>query len=327
MRVDFCNGIAWQPSDRSAARKQGRSHCSVSQDENTRGRVPEDAEEPLMITRRSLLNGILAAALGSTAWPKTANISVGVCTRDFEGAKKYGFDYIEPAAAEIAAMSEAEFGQFSQKLLASPLRCHALNSLIRRPDLKVVGVQVSLSAVGDYLEQCLARCHQLGASVAVWGSAGSRNVPPGFPRERARKQIIDFLRMAGDIARKQNLLVAIEPLRRQESNILTTGAETLKMVQRTGHVNVRMIIDYYHLREENEDPRIVETARKQIVHFHFANPHGRLWPHQLREDDHYAEFFRYVKKIGYSGGISIEGKGSFENDGSLSREFFRRALE
>ncbi|MBV9182851.1 MAG: sugar phosphate isomerase/epimerase [Acidobacteria bacterium] len=280
-----------------------------------------------MITRRSLLNGIVAAALGSTAWTRTANISVGVCTRDIDNANKYGFDYIEPAAADIAALSEADFGQFSEKILASPLRCRALNSLIRRPDLKVVGNQVSLKAVGDYLEQCLARCRRLGASVAVWGSAGSRNVPEGFPRERAQQQIVDFLRMAGDIARKHHLLIAIEPLRHQESNILTTGAETLDMVRRTRHAQVRMIIDYYHLREENEDPRIVETARKQIVHFHFANPHGRLWPHELREDDHYSEFFRYVKKIGYSGGISIEGKGSFENDGTASRDFFRRALE
>ena len=46
----------------------------------------------------------------------------------------------------------------------------------------------------------------------------------------------------------------------------------------------------------------------------------------LVEDDHYAAFFRYLKKTGYSGGISIEGQGSFEKDGATSREFFRQAL-
>jgi sugar phosphate isomerase/epimerase len=257
---------------------------------------------------------------------KTGKVSLGVCTRDVDDAKKYGFDYIEPAAADVAAMSEEDFRQFSNKVLASPLRCHALNSLIRRPDLKVVGNDVSLTAVGDYLELCLARCRLLGASIAVWGSAGSRNVPESFPRERAQQQIADFLRMAGDIAHQHDLVVAIEPLRHQESNILTTGAESLDMVRRVRHPQVRMIIDYFHMREEKEDPRIVDTARKEIVHFHFANPHGRLWPHDISEDDHYTTFFNYVKKVGYSGGISVEGKGSFEKDGTASREFFRQAL-
>lgn len=279
-----------------------------------------------MISRRSFLTGIAASAACSMAWGKGGKVSVGVCTRDLDGAKKYGFDYIEPAAADIAAMSEAEFQQVSGKVLDSPLRCRAFNSLIRRLDLKVVGDDISLTAIGDYLEPCLARCKLLGASIAVWGSAGSRNLPEGFSRERAERQIVEFLRMSGDIARKHDLVIAIEPLRHQESNILTTGAETLAMVRRVKHPQVRMIVDYYHMREENEDPRIVETAAKEIVHFHFANPHGRLWPRDLNEDDHYAAFFRSMKKIGYSGGISVEGKGTFENDGSASREFFRSAL-
>jgi D-psicose/D-tagatose/L-ribulose 3-epimerase len=249
-----------------------------------------------------------------------------VCTRDVAAAAKSGFEYIEPAAAEIAAMTEADFTTFAETVLASPLRCRAFNSFIRRPDLKVVGPVVSLSAVKDYLEVCLPRCRRLGASVVVWGSAGSRNVPEGFSRDRARDQIAEFLRMAGDVARRSHIVLAIEPLRRAESNILNTGAEALEMVRRVKHANVKMIIDYYHLREENEDPRILQVAKHEIVHLHFANPHGRLWPHTLAEDDHYAAFFRYLKTTGYSGGISIEGQGSFEKDGIASREFFRQAM-
>jgi D-psicose/D-tagatose/L-ribulose 3-epimerase len=249
-----------------------------------------------------------------------------VCTRDIGAAAKYGFDYVEPAAAEIAAMSESEFRAYAGLVLASPLRCRALNSFIRRPELKVVGAEVSLSAVQEYLELCMPRCRQLGASVVVWGSAGSRNVPEGFSRDRARDQVAEFLHMAGDVARRSNIVIAIEPLRRAESNIFNNGAEALAMVRRVKHKHVRMIIDYYHLRVENEDPRILEVAKHEIVHLHFANPNGRLWPRALEEDDHYAAFFRTLKKIGYAGGISIEGQGSFEKDGTASREFFRQTI-
>ena len=279
-----------------------------------------------MLTRRTFLSSVAAVAVSSSAWSKTRTVKVGVCTRDVAGAAKYGFDYIEPAAAEIAAMREDEFRAFSDTVLASPIRCHAFNSFIRRPDLKVVGPEVPTTALKDYLEICLPRCRRLGASVVVWGSAGSRNVPEGFSRVRAQDQIAYFLLTAGEVARRSNIVIAIEPLRQQESNILNTGAEALEMVRRVAHSNVKMIIDYYHLREENEDPRILEVAKHEIVHLHFANPHGRRWPNALSEDDHYKTFFHYLKKTGYSGGISIEGQGSFEKDGTVSREFFRHAL-
>jgi D-psicose/D-tagatose/L-ribulose 3-epimerase len=278
-----------------------------------------------MITRRALLASFAMSPF-LTAFKSAGNIKIGVCTRDSASALKYGFDYIEPAAAEIASMSEDDFRDYSGEVLASPIRCRAFNGLIRRPDLKVVGNEVSLSALRDYLEPCLIRCKRLGAAIAVWGSAGSRNVPEGFARHHANEQIAEFLHMAGDVARQHELVIAIEPLRHQEGNILNTGAEALEMVRSVKHPNVRMIIDYYHLREENEDPKILETAQREIVHLHFANPHGRVWPHDLAEDDHYADFFRYLKKTGYSGGISIEGKGTFDNDASASRAFFRAAI-
>jgi D-psicose/D-tagatose/L-ribulose 3-epimerase len=279
-----------------------------------------------MITRRTFLAGVAATSVYLYAFDKGQKVKVGVCSRDVAGAQKYGFDYIEPAAAEIAAMSDDQFKQYADTVLASPLRCHALNSFIRRPELKVVGDQVPTAALKEYVEMALPRCRRLGAEVVVWGSAGSRNVPERFSRDRANDQIAEFLGMAGDIARKNSLSLAIEPLRHQESNILNTGAEALAMVRKVKHPNVRMIIDYYHMREENEDPQILETAGNEIVHIHFANPHGRIWPHELSEDDHYVAFFQNLKKVGYSGGISIEGKGSFDQDGEVSRKFFRQAL-
>ena len=279
-----------------------------------------------MVTRRTFLTGAAAAFVWPAVWGRARSVKVGGCTRDVADAARYGFDYVEPAAAEIAAMSKDQFREFSDSVLASPLRCHAFNSFIRRPDLKVVGPEVPTSALKEYLEGCLPRCRCLGASLVVWGSAGSRNVPEGFSREQARDQIAAFLRMAGEVARRSHVIVAIEPLTRQESNILNTGAEALEMVRRVKHPNIGMIIDYFHLRGENEDPRIIEIGRREIVHLHFANPHGRVWPHDLAEDDHYAAFFGYLRKTGYSGGISIEGQGSFEKDGKASREFFRQAL-
>jgi D-psicose/D-tagatose/L-ribulose 3-epimerase len=92
-----------------------------------------------------------------------------------------------------------------------------------------------------------------------------------------------------------------------------------------------MIIDYYHMRVENEDPQIVWEARKEIAHFHFANPDlahppGRVWPKDASEDPEYSRFFAMVKKIDFHGGISIEANGTFEKDAAASLAFFRQEL-
>lgn len=161
----------------------------------------------------------------------------------------------------------------------------------------------------------------------MWGSASSRNVPDGYPRDRAWAEIVRFLRMAGDAAHPHQLVVAIEPVSHPEPNIINTAGEALRVVRGVNHPNVRMIVDYYHLRRENEDPKIIGQARHEIVHFHFANPQGRRWPKSPQEDPGYVRFFQLLKDIGYHGGISIEGKGSLDQDGPVGLDFFRKELD
>src|SRR5215831_5536490 len=222
------------------------------------------------LSRRAALLAMGAAVLRGTA--KIGTVEVGVCgsVADFAKADRWGFDYYEPSAAAIAALTDQAFADFRAGVLASRLRCPSFNSLIRT--LHVVGPEGNPDAVAAYLDSTLDRCRQLGARIAVWGSASSRNVPEGFSRDRAWEQITAFLRRAGDIAQSKNIVIAIEPLRQQESNIINSGAEALRLVHEVKHPNVRMIIDYYHMRVEKEDVGILEQAREQIVHMHFANP-------------------------------------------------------
>lgn len=271
-----------------------------------------------------MLAGLGAAALASPA--KTGGVEIGVCGSidDFEKAEQFGFDYYEPGVAAIAALSDPAFADFARRVSKSRIKCECFNSLIRT--LVVVGPKVDRDALTAYLNSALDRCRALGGTIVVWGSAGSRNVPEGFSRDRAWQQIVAFLRMAGPLAQARNITIAIEPLRKQESNILNTGAEAFRLVREVEHPNVKMIIDYYHLAQEREDPQILETARDAIVHLHFANPSGRVWPKDPAEDAGYAPFFAEVKKIGFRGGLSIEGRGNIEADAAASLAFFRKEL-
>jgi D-psicose/D-tagatose/L-ribulose 3-epimerase len=286
------------------------------------------------VTRRQLLGGLGIAAYALPALARFGNYEFGVVSpsKNFADALHYGFDYHEPSVSEIAGMSEGEFQTFKQQVLASPIRCKRLNFFTtppaefpNLPTMRVVGDDVSMEQLTNYVEKSLERCRQLGASIVVWGSAGSRNVPSGFSRDRAWAQIKDFLRMTDGIARTKNIVVAIEPITEKNCNIITTGAEALKLMDEVSRPNIRMMIDYYQMRSMNENPDIVWRARAGIVHLHFANPKG-TWPKNPSEDAEYGHFFSQVKKMKYHGGISIEAKGTFEQDAAGSLAFFRQEL-
>ena len=224
------------------------------------------------ITRRAMLAVTAGAAVA--AFGKVGGVELGVCGNppDFPKTEQYGYDYFEPSAASLAAMTDTAFGAFRDQVQASKTKCESVNILFRNQ--KVVGPDVNLDAVCTYLDSTFDRCRAVGTTVVVWGSSGSRRVPDGYSRDTAWEQIIAFLKRAGDVAKAKGLVIGIEPLRKQESNIINTGAEALKLVHDVNHPQVKMIIDYYHLRVENEDPEIVRTAKNEIVHLHFANPTG-----------------------------------------------------
>jgi hypothetical protein len=84
-----------------------------------------------------------------------------------------------------------------------------------------------------------------------------------------------------------------------------------------------MIIDYFHLREENED-RGSSKKQSGIVHLHFANSHGRLWPH-ASPNNLYGAFFAALKKIGYSAAFRLKDRACLRKMARLAA-FFRQAL-
>ena len=169
------------------------------------------------------------------------------------------------------------------------------------------------------------RAAKLGLKVIVFGSGGSRKVPDGFSKDEAWKQLVDFAKRIAPEAKKRRIVVAVEPLRKQETNIINTAAEGLAWVQAVGHPNFQLMVDFYHLASEKEDPAILVKARKELRHIHIANPNGRVFPQSAEEYD-YSGFFDNLRKIKYQGGISVEGRAKdFDVEAPKALAFLRAA--
>lgn len=270
----------------------------------------------------ALMAGAPAAA------PPSGHVQVGYCTalKNLEAAKAAGFDYVEVAATEIAGLSDADFDAAVAHIKSVGIPTPTAN-LFLPANLKVTGPQIDVDAQTAHMRKVFTRLEKLGVEILVFGSGGARRVPEGFSKEDAFKQLVDFGRRAAQEARPHHITLTIEPLRKQETNIINTAAEGLDLVNAVDDPNFQLMIDFYHLATEHEDPSIVVRGKDHLRHLHMANPHGRVFPLDWNEYD-YAPFFEKLKEIGYDKRISVEASTKdLPADGPRAIALLRRAFE
>lgn len=257
-----------------------------------------------------------------------STVRVGYCTqlRNLEAAKAAGFDYVEVGATEIAALSDADFEAAAARIKALGLATPVAN-LFLPGTLKVTGPQIDTEAQMTHVRKALSRLARLGTEIVVFGSGGARRVPEGFAKEEAFTQLVDFGRRAAVEARAHGITITIEPLRKQETNIINSAAEGLELVKAINHPNFQLMIDFYHLASEQEDPAIVIKGKDHLRHLHVANPTGRVFPQKWEEFD-YGPFFANLKTIGYDKRISMEGSTTdLAVQGPITIALLRKAFE
>ena len=192
--------------------------------------------------------------------------------------------------------------------------------------LKVTGPVIDRDAQMAYVTKAFSRLARLGTTIVVFGSGGARRVPDGFNQQEAFAQLVDFGKRIAPEAQKRGITIAIEPLRRQESNIINSAAEGLTLVNAIDHPNFQLMIDFFHLASEKEDPAIVAEAGPRLRHLHTANPQGRVFPLKWEEFD-YAPFFARLRAAGYDKRISVEASTKdFASEAPQAIALLRRAF-
>lgn len=236
-----------------------------------------------------------------------------------------GFDYLELSLRDLAALVEPDMAQLQKRIEMAGIRCEACNNFFPAA-VRLTGPEASLPGAIEYATRALERAARIGVSIVVFGSSDAKNVPPGYPYADAWRQIVALLQALGPVAGKLGITIVIEPLNRRESNIVCTAAEGLKLVREVAHPSIQLLIDYYHLRLEKEDPGIVLEAGKAVRHVHFAEPAGRVFP--LEASPAYESFFAHLQQIGYNARCSIEAyTRDFSSDARRALAILKAATE
>ena len=273
----------------------------------------------------ALLLLVLVPCLAFAQAPGRAQIGVCVDPDRFEAAQAAGFDYVETNASKVAALTNEEFERLAAQVAQMRIPVAASMSFIPAA-IKLTGPDVDPARQMAYVTTALGRLKRLGVKVVVLGSGGARRVPEGFPKDEAFAQLVDFCRRVAPVARENGITIVVEPLRRQETNIINTAREGLALVRAVDRPEIRLLVDYYHLTAEGESPDVIADAGPLLAHTHIANPKGRVFPLDADESP-YAGFFSNLCKIGYAGRMSIEAStDDFPSQAPLSLAMLKSAV-
>ena len=227
-----------------------------------------------------------------------------------EHAASCGYTGIEIApftlAASASAISSAVRDELRRTMKATGLECVGLHWLLAKtegfhvthPDRAIR--ERTIAYLGD-----LARlCADLGGRVLVFGSPKQRSLLPGVSLAQATDHLAEVFSRLVPVLESTGTVVALEPLSPVETDVLTTAAETCRLIERIGSSQVRLHLDVKAMASEPLSiPEIIRSSAHHLEHFH-ANDTNLQGPGFGDVD--FVPIFMALKEVGYAGWVSVE---------------------
>ena len=240
----------------------------------------------------------------------------GICFSAQEAleSEMFGADYLELNALSVNNLTDEEFACLKGRIERGEIRTYSCNGLVD-PDCRLTGEGVDFDAIRAYSKRVFNRLAQLGVTMLVFGSSKAKHVPEGFPFEKAWEQLKQVGEIFSDCAAKHGQTIAIEPLSYNEVNIINTLGDAAEYSRLVNKENYKILADFYHVDNNKEDFATFETYKDLLVHTHIATAGTRCMPQDEKDWEFFAKCIGTLKKIGYQGNISFEGKRNEGNAG------------
>lgn len=233
-------------------------------------------------------------------------IEIGVCCLpdNFAAVKAAGLDYTEISMAYLHDRSAEELKEIKRKADSLGLKTPGFNGFF--------GGGISL--YNDPLDKILSYCKQsfeiansFDASYCVFGCGWLRRVPEGADKAETEKRFSDILFRIAKLAAEYGVEIALEPLCYDETDLINTFKEGLKICRAANLKNLGCLVDFYHFFKNGEDLSVFDTLKKgEPRHVHLARPNiDRKAP--TEEDGEALKVWAdKLKNAGYDGRVSLE---------------------
>lgn len=248
------------------------------------------------------------------------SVKFGICSeifnpwndihRTIDYVKQIGYDGLEIAPFSLAPRV-TDISASARDTLAA----HA-----RRAGLEIIGIHwVLLGPDGlhinhpdpevrrrtaEYLVELVHFCGDLGGKIIVFGSPKQRNILPPLSREQAIDYTVAAFESALPACEQRGVTLCIEPLSKKETNFCCSAAEAVRLIERVGHPNFRLILDTKAMTDEPEGrPAVIRQYAPYLAHYHANDPN--LEGPGFGDLD-FASIFDALKSVNYHGYVSVE---------------------
>lgn len=243
----------------------------------------------------------------------------GICNEIFKGwnfdkivsyVSSIGYQGIEIApftfADSVEEISSEERKQIRKLAEESNLEIVGIHWLLASPEglsLSSPEKPIRKKAI-RYLEELINFCGGLGGKVMVFGSPQQRNIFPSSTYEDTWNYIKEAFLEILPLAKERDVVIALEPLSKKNTNFINTAGEAMKMIAEVSHPNFKLNLDVKAMSEEKKSiPEIVLSAKDYLFHFH-ANDSNLLGPGFGKTD--YEPIKEALNEIGYKNYLSVE---------------------
>ena len=238
-------------------------------------------------------------------------------------------DYIEIPLFDIERTSIQELKEHKARLDSLGLAAETSNGFLPGTDIMMCGKNYDVNKIIDYSRRAFDKASIFGIKTFVFGSASARSVAEGESFEECLKQINEGYFAASEVAKEYGVDIALEPINAKEGNTLNTVSEGADLVRRLAHPNLFLLVDYFHLfQEEKPDHSVIINNADIIRHMHIAHPVTRKAPKATDGYD-YSVLKKATDAANYGGYISVEAifEEDYYTDAKDSVSFLRKLFE
>jgi len=212
-------------------------------------------------------------------------------------AAEAGFDLLEISLPEdldvdVAALREQLLatGLEARFSVLLPASCHVPLHPERALTHLKAAIDLVSRAGGDFL------------GGVFYGSIGVFSGAARTPRET--ETITGVLRQAASFATDRGITLALEPVNRYETYLVTSAAEAVEFIREVATPGLALMLDTFHMNIEESnfyDPLLAGGSHLKYVHLSGSD-------RGLPGEDHipWDEFFRGLADIGYQGDLVLE---------------------
>ncbi len=230
----------------------------------------------------------------------------GMCSTDpamVPVIKQSGYDFCEGSLIALRKMSDEQLEELRRALEENDLPMEGTNCFVSS---KVEQMMAWTPEYADSLfENAIKRVLPLGVKYMVIGSGKARSFSEDMTYDQAYEKFSDMLRRYGAIAEHYGVDIVIEPLCKQESNLINYVTEAADLCRDVNHPRVCCLADFYHLAKLDEPYSHIADCKEYVRHIHLRNTAAQL---PLAADEaEMREMAAALKAAGYDGRCSMEG--------------------